>query len=172
VAGFERHLEIDVINKLKTPAFLISGCLIALAAFATNSSAAQLVEMRLVLDKFSDGAEQLSLDKEKLFVQKSALLDQTDLRSVAVSTNTPIAHPQVGLVFQFTEQGWKRFSESAHQNNGKRLAVIIDGQIYAAPVIRPDGFFKFHDHTLEFHGTFTEQVASELAVKIDKALQK
>ena len=157
---------------MKTPATLISSCLVALAVFASNSYAAQLVELRLILDKSSDNAEQMTLDNETLFVQKTALLDQSDLSSVAVSTNTPISHPQVGMVFQFSKNGWKHFSEVAHQNNGKRLAVIIDGQIYAAPVIQPDGFLKFHDHTLEFHGPFTARKASELAVKIDKTLQK
>jgi preprotein translocase subunit SecD len=157
---------------MKTTVLLISGCLIALAAFTSNSHAAQLVEMRLVFDKPSADAEQMTLDKEALFVQKTALLDQTDLSSVAVSTNTPISHPKVGLFFQFTKSGWKHFSEVTHQNNGKRLAIIIDGQIYAAPVIRPEGIFQFHGQYFEFHGPFTEQIASELAVKIDRTLQK
>jgi len=157
---------------MKKIALLISGCLITLAAFTPNSHAAQLVEMRLVLDMPSDGAEQMTLDKETLFVQKTALLDQADLRSVAVSTNTPIAHPQVGLVFLFTEHGWKHFTDITHQNKGKRLAIIIDGQIYAAPVIRTEGIFQFHGQHFEFHGPFTEQKASELAVRIDEALQR
>jgi preprotein translocase subunit SecD len=151
---------------------LLSGCLIAAASFTSNSHAAQLVEMRLVVDKPSVDAEQMTFDKEKLFIQKSALLDQTDLRSVAVSTNTPMLHPEVGLVFLFTDQGWKHFSEVAHKYKGQRLAVFIDGEIYAAPVIRPTSFFRFHDHALEFHGAFTEQMAGALAVKIDTALPR
>lgn len=149
----------------------ISGCLIALAAFPSNSFASQLVEMRLVLDKPSGDAEQMMLDKEALIVGKTVLLDQSDLKVVAVSTNRPISHPQVGLVFEFTKKGWERFSEITHQSKRKRLAIIIDGQIYAAPIIRPGGIFKSHFRYLEFHGPFTLEKASELAVKIDRTLQ-
>jgi preprotein translocase subunit SecD len=152
---------------MKKIALLISGCLIALAAFATNSHAAQLVEMRLVLDKSSDGAEQMTLDKETLFVQKTALLDQTDLRSVAVSTNMPVAAPQVGLVFLFTDKGAQRLAEVSRQNEGKRLAVVVDGQIVSAPVIQ-----QISDGVFEFHGPFTEQRACDIAVKVDKVLQR
>jgi preprotein translocase subunit SecD len=153
---------------MKAIAPLTLGCLIVLAAFAANSSASQPVEVRLILDKPSADAEQMTLDQEALFVQKTVLLDQTDLRSVAVSTNMPMAHPQVGLVFLFTAKGAERLAEVTSQSRAKRLAVIIDGQIYAAPFIR----HKITDGVFEFHGPFTEQKACDLSVKIDKVLQK
>jgi preprotein translocase subunit SecD len=123
--------------------------------------------MRLALDKPSDGAEPMTLGKETLYVQKKALLDQTDLRSVAVSTNMPVAAPQVGLVFLFTDKGAQHLSEVSRQNEGKRLAVVIDGQIVSAPTIQ-----QISDGVLEFHGPFTEQRACDIAVKVDKMLQR
>lgn len=156
---------------MKNLTLLLSLCLTALAAFPSSLSATQLVEMRLILDKPSDDAEQMPLGKSKLFVQKTVLLDQSDLRSVAVSTNTPMSHPQTGLVFQFTKSGWKHFSEVARQYRGKHLAIVIDGRVYATPVIQPKSIFDFHADNFEFHGPFTEQEAAQVAVKIDKALR-
>lgn len=141
-----------------------------LAGFVPSLAASQLVEMRLVVDKPSDDAELMTLDKEALLVQKTVLLNEADLKTVAVSTDTPISHPQPGLVFQFTKDGWKHFSKVAREHNGQRLAMVVDGQIYAAPVIRPQHFFAFHGQLLEFHGPFTEQKAIYLAAKIDRVL--
>ncbi|WP_347241830.1 protein translocase subunit SecD [Thermus sp.] len=42
--------------------------------------------------------------------------------------------PQVALTF--TPEGAKKFEEVTRQNVGKRLAIILDGKVYTAPVIR------------------------------------
>ncbi len=42
--------------------------------------------------------------------------------------------PQVALTF--TPEGAKRFEEVTRANVGKRLAIVLDGKVYTAPVIR------------------------------------
>ncbi|GGM94721.1 protein translocase subunit SecDF [Thermus composti] len=42
--------------------------------------------------------------------------------------------PQVSLTF--TPEGAKKFEEVTRQNIGKRLAIVLDGNVYTAPVIR------------------------------------
>ena len=42
--------------------------------------------------------------------------------------------PQVSLTF--TPEGAKKFEEVTRQNIGKRLAIVLDGRVYTAPVIR------------------------------------
>ncbi|MER3537177.1 MAG: protein translocase subunit SecDF [Thermus sp.] len=42
--------------------------------------------------------------------------------------------PQVSLTF--TPEGARKFEEVTRQNVGKRLAIVLDGKVYTAPVIR------------------------------------
>jgi preprotein translocase subunit SecD len=153
---------------------LISGCLIAVAAVAADSSTSQVFQMRLVADQPSSETEQMTLvqiwhgkeQKEVLFVQKTALLDQTDLKSATVSTNAQMSTPQIDI--SFTDKGTKRFAEVTRQNIGKRLAIIIGGQIYSAPHIQAE----ITSGDGQITGSFSEQEAQDLAAKISKALQK
>jgi preprotein translocase subunit SecD len=160
---------------------VISGCLIAVAAVAADLSTSQVFQMRLVLDKPSSDSEQMTLvqkwhdiynknqeveKKEVLFVQKTALLDQTDLKSAEVSTNSPTFAPRIRIIF--TDEGAKRLSEVTRQNIGKRLAIIIEGQIYSAPKIQT----AITSGTAEIAGSFNAQEARDFVASINKTLQK
>jgi preprotein translocase subunit SecD len=166
---------------MKIFVYLISCCLIALAAVAADSSVSEVFQIRLVLDKPSSEAEQMTLvqkwhdfynkdkevvKKEVLFVQKTALLDQTDLKSAEVSTNSPSFAPRIRIVF--TDNGAKRLSEVTRQNIGKRLAIVIEGQIYSAPKIQ----MEITSGTAEIAGSFSAQEASDFVANINKTLQK
>lgn len=153
---------------------IISGCLVGFAAVAAESSASQIFQMRLVADKPSSQTERMTVvgnrqgteGKEVLYVQKAVLLDQTDLRSAAVNTNTPGGAPVIEITF--TDSGAKRFSKVTRQNIGRRLAIVIDGQVYSAPVIRTE----IVGGKGQISGSFSEQEARDLAAKISKALRK
>jgi len=153
---------------------LLSGCLIALAAAAGDSSTSQLFQMRLVADKPSGETEQMTLiqkwqnqeRKEVLAVEKTALLDQTDLKAATVSTNTPTGAPVIEIAF--TDKGAKHFAKVTRQNIGKRLAIVIDGQVYWAPRIQ----MEITSGSGQISGSFSEQEARDLAAKISKSLQK
>jgi preprotein translocase subunit SecD len=153
---------------------LVSGCLITLALAAADSSTSQVFQMRLVVDKPSSETEQMTLvqkwqgkeEKEFLFVQKTVLLDQADLKSAIVSTNASADAPHIDIAF--TDKGAKRFAEVTRQNIGKQLAIVIDGQVYSAPRIA----MEITVGRAEISGSFSEQEARDLAAKISKALQK
>ena len=153
---------------------IVSVCLVTLAAAAADSSASQVFQMRLVEDKSSGGMEQMTLvqkwngkeQKEELFVQKTALLDQTDLKSATFSTNTPTGAAVIQIAF--TDKGAKHFAEITRQSIGRRLAIVIDGQVYSAPTIRSE----IAGGSAQISGSFNEQEARDLAAKISKTLQK
>ena len=153
---------------------IVSGCLVALAAVAADSSASQVFQMRLVADKPSGETEQMTLVQkgrnqertEVLSVQKTALLDQTDLKAATVSTNTPTGAPVIEIAF--TDKGANHFAKVTRQNIGKRLAIVIDGQVYSAPTIRAE----ITGGRGQISGSFSEQEARKLAAKISKSLQK
>jgi preprotein translocase subunit SecD len=168
------HPHITKIHTMKKIVHIISGCLIALAAVAADSSTSQVFQMRLVLDKPSSDADQMTLvqkwngkeKKEVLFVQKAVLLDQTDLKSATGSTNAQIVASQIDI--SFTDKGAKHFAEVTRQNIGKRLAIVIDGQIYSAPNIQAE----ITGGAAKITGSFSQQEARDLAAKISKTLPK
>jgi SecD/SecF fusion protein len=153
---------------------VVSGCLVTLAAVAADSSASRVFQMRLVADKPSSETEQMTLVEKRharehtevLSIQKTALLDQTDLKSATVSTNTPTGAPVIEIAF--TDKGAKRFAKVTRQNIGKRLAIIIDGQVYWAPTLQTE----ITAGRGQISGSFSEQEARDLAAKISKTLQK
>ena len=153
---------------------LISCCLITLAAVAADSSTSQVFQMRLVLDKPSSETEQMRLvqkgygtdQKEVLFVQKTALLDQRALKSATVMTRGPYNVPFIEFVF--TDDGKKRMAEVTRQSIGKRLAIVIDGQLYSAPKIMTE----ISSGKAEIAGSFTEQEARELVAKITASINQ
>jgi len=152
----------------------VSGCLVALAAVAADSSASQVFQIRLVADKPSGETEQMTLVQrrqnqertEVLSVQKTALLDQTDLKAATVSTNTPTGAPVIEIAF--SDKGAKHFAKVTRQNIGKRLAIVIDGRVYSAPRIQ----MEITSGSAQISGSFSEQEARDLAAKISKSLQK
>lgn len=161
---------------------LILGCLLVVTAVAADSTNSQVFQIRLVLDQSSTEAEQMTLvqkwhdvynpdkevvKKEVLFVQKTVLLDQTDLKSAEVSTNSPTFAPRIRIVFTKNE-GAKRLSDVTRQHIGQRLAIIIEGQIYSAPKIAT----AITTGTAEIAGSFNVQEARDLVAKINETLQK
>jgi preprotein translocase subunit SecD len=160
---------------------LILGCLLVVTAVAADSTNSQVFQIRLVLDQSSTEAEQMTLvqkwhdiynpdkevvKKEVLFVQKTVLLDQTDLKSAEVSTNSPTFAPRIRIVF--TNEGAKRLSDVTRQHIGQRLAIIIEGQIYSAPNIAT----AITAGTAEIADSFNVKEARDLVTKINETLQK
>jgi preprotein translocase subunit SecD len=103
---------------------------------------------------------------ERLNVQKKVLLDQTALKSAKVTVDKRSGNPLIEITF--TAEGRKRFAEVTRENVGRRLAIVIEGELYSAPTIRtgiPGG-------RAEVSGSFSEAEARELAAKITEALSK
>ena len=151
---------------------LVALSLIALGAEAADPSPSAVLQIRLVLDGPSAESEQMSfaetkgtVRKEALNVQRAVLFDQTALKSAEVRTNFK-GYPVIAITF--TDDGRKRFAEVTRQNIGKRLAIIIDGQLYSALTIMAE----ISGGTAEVSGSFTEQEAKRLAGKITEKVKK
>jgi len=129
--------------------------------------------MRLVAESPSADSEQLicqstnketgRISAEKLNVQKKILLDQTALKSAAASKGWQ-DYWQVD--FSLTPDGTRQFAEITGQNLGKRLAIVIDGQLITAPIIQS----SITGGKGQITGTFTKQEAKDLAAKINRAI--
>ena len=102
-----------------------------------------------------------------LSVQKSAVLGIADVESASVAPGTA---PGAALEIRIwlNPQGRERFTEVSAQSAHQRFAVVIDGKVYAAPVIqaRVTGAYL----PVEVH--LTDQQARELAAKINAAVKE
>jgi len=99
---------------------------------------------------------------EKLYVQKTPLLDYTAIKAAAVTRNASGA-PEIDV--EFNEIGSELFAAVTAANVNKRLAIVLDGHLYSAPVIRS----PIIGGKTRITGNFSEDEATELASKINQA---
>ena len=94
---------------------------------------------------------------EHLLLQKQAILTGDHLVNSSVGFDTygePVVH------LQYDDKGAKIFDRFTFQNIGKRLAIVLDGVIHSAPVIRD----RIPNGQAQISGNFSSQEASDLAL--------
>jgi preprotein translocase subunit SecD len=96
--------------------------------------------------------------KTAYVVGKKALLTGRDLATARVSIDQNTSEPYVSL--EFNTAGGKAFSDLTDGNVGKRLAIVLDGNVHSAPVIRE----KIPSGRAQITGGFTTQEATDLAI--------
>ena len=133
-----------------------------------------MFEIRQVLDGPSEDSEQVVLlhqakdgqqIKELLNVAKTPALDQSAVKAARVVADQISGKPQVEVTF--TEAGRTRFTEVTGANVDKRLAILVEGKVIMAPIVRT----QIRDGRALLVGDFTEQQAQELANTINKAVR-
>jgi preprotein translocase subunit SecD len=91
-------------------------------------------------------------------VKKEALLTGDYLVDAEVRISSQFNQPYVWI--KFDSAGSKLFEEITAQNIGKRFAIVLDGNVYSAPVIRE----RIAGGEAQISGNFTMQEARDLAI--------
>ncbi|MBI2155227.1 MAG: protein translocase subunit SecD [Candidatus Rokubacteria bacterium] len=91
-------------------------------------------------------------------VKKKTLLTGADLTTARVSIDQTTSEPYVSV--EFNKPGARVFGELTEQNVGKRLAIILDGNVHSAPVIRE----RIPSGQAQITGGFTADQATDLAI--------
>ncbi len=91
-------------------------------------------------------------------VKKKTLLTGADVATAQVSIDQTTSEPYVSA--RFNKTGEKAFAEVTEQNVGKRLAIILDGNVYSAPVIRE----RIPSGQAQITGGFAVEEARDLAI--------
>lgn len=91
-------------------------------------------------------------------VKRESLLTGDLLSDARVSIDQRFNEPYVSLTFN--PLGAKVFDRITSQNVGKRLAIILDGNLYSAPVIRE----RISGGRAQITGSFTMDEARDLAI--------
>ena len=150
-------------------ASMVAGLFLSVPIIAAPSLS-PMFQIRAVLDTPSGDSEPMSIvsaerKTEALNVQKTVLLDQTALKSAGVRTNDS-GHSLIEITFN--DRGRKQFAGITRERVGQRLAIIIDGRLYCAPVIRDE----ISGGKAEISGSFSKDEANTLAAKIIEAIGK
>jgi preprotein translocase subunit SecD len=158
---------------MKTLIALIVCCLVATAAVAADIEATPIFQMRLVAETPSATSEpmvQISksndhIVQETVNVEKAVLIDQKELKSASVGTNS-FGSPIIDITF--TKKGADQFAKVTQENLHKRLAIIIDGHLTSAPMIQ----MPIKGGKAQISGTFSKEEANDLANRINAFAKK
>ena len=102
-------------------------------------------------------------ETERLLVKKKA-----DLGGERVSgSNAYFGNEGWGVQLRFDSEGAKAFGEITEKSKGYRFAIVLDGAIQSAPVIRD----AIYGGSAQITGRFTEQEARGLASVLENPLQ-
>lgn len=70
----------------------------------------------------------------KVFVHPESRIDQGDIESVVHS----VSGPNDAILINFTARGAQKMRHFSHEHDGKMIAILVNGQVVSAPVVRGD----------------------------------
>lgn len=105
------------------------------------------------VDKESGAVSQIPL-----LIKKDAVLTGDLLTDARVSIDSQFNEPYVALTFN--SEGARMFEIATEQNKSKRMAIVLDGNVYSAPVIKE----KISGGRAQISGSFTHESATDLAI--------
>jgi preprotein translocase subunit SecD len=96
--------------------------------------------------------------KVPFLVQKKAYVTGRDVSGARVSIDQNTSEPYVSV--DFNANGARAFSDLTDANVGRRLAIVLDGNIHSAPQIRE----RIPSGRAQITGGFTTEEATDLAI--------
>ncbi|GMR04449.1 MAG: protein translocase subunit SecD [Thermodesulfobacteriota bacterium] len=111
-----------------------------------------------ILYQKKKGKESGVIDKTPFLVKKDVLLTGDALSDARVAFDTQTNEPYVSL--NFDSAGGRAFERITSENVGKRLAIVLDGNVHSAPVIRE----AISGGRAQISGGFTREEARDLAI--------
>lgn len=125
------------------------------AATATPSSIPE--DDEILVEKKTDPATG-AVSETPLVVKRKAMITGDLLTDAQVRIDSQYNQPYVAIEFNST--GARLFDQVTAANVGKRFAIVLDNNIYSAPVIRE----RISGGSAQISGSFTEKEASDLGI--------
>src|SRR5205814_977999 len=101
---------------------------------------------------------------EEVLAKKHAEMDGSSLKSAMVVRGN-LGEPQID--FTLNDEGAARFGQITRENVGRRMAIVLDGQLYSAPVIQS----PIETGRGQITGQFDQKEAFELANVLENPLR-
>jgi len=99
-----------------------------------------------------------SVNEVPYVIQRKPLITGDLLTDAQVRIDSQFNQPYVAI--EFNSLGAKLFDQATAANVGKRFAIVLDNNIYSAPVIRE----RISGGSAQISGSFTEKTAADLAI--------
>ena len=74
----------------------------------------------------------------------------------------------IAVLLTLSDEGSKRFDDFASTHQGERLAILVNGEVVSAPVVREKRF----GGTIQILGAFSQQEAEDLATALNAKPKK
>ena len=110
------------------------------------------IEFRLVKNAPAPGFTETKTtgpNQEVYYIADKAEMTEADIKGVKVDFSMQ-GLPQFGILF--TDEGAKKLAEVTQSHLNERMAIIVDGKLFASPVIKE----KISGPQLQMSGMFTE----------------
>jgi preprotein translocase subunit SecD len=98
--------------------------------------------------------------KQPYLVEKRVVVSGRDLSDAQPAFDARTSEPIV--TFRFNASGARRFAQATMENVGRPFAIVLDGEVLSAPVIRE----PILGGAGQISGSFTVQSANELAITL------
>ena len=133
------------------------------AGFAAEPPAKISVEFRLAQSEAAEGFTEMKLGNQKVWVSKTASLTRADIESAkAIEAKDDNGRTSYSVEVRLTKQGGEKMAALTDKNRNKMLAILIDGKLISAPVIKA----KIADLG-SITGRFTKEEVESLARRIN-----
>jgi len=147
---------------------------IPLNTASRSSAAASVLQMRWASESPSAPTEAMVLEgsgdnggnPQTLHIDKTILMTHEDVQMVGVIGGEGGQKGDCGISITFTSSGGERLAKITSEGKGRRLAIIVDGHLYAAPLIQE----PITGGKVEVSGNFSEEEAKSLVEKIRACL--
>lgn len=147
---------------------------IPLNTASRSSAAAPVLQMRWVAESTSAQTEAMILEgsgdkggnPQTLHIDKTILLTHEHVQRVDIVGGEGGQKGDSGISITFTSSGSERLAKITSEGKGRRLAIIIDGRLYAASMLQE----PITGRRVEVIGTFSKGEARSLVEKIRASL--
>jgi preprotein translocase subunit SecD len=153
-----RYLWEVMMTSLTRAVLLLFACFAGIAQGSADKPAEKLrvkVEFRRAETKPADGLTEapVSGTQDKVYIYKIADATNDDIADARSAEDE--AKPAVEIIF--TKEGAKKMAKLSEQHKDKPLAILVDGKVLSAPVVRS----SFSERAL-ITGNFTKEEADKL----------
>jgi len=135
---------------------------------STNQQAnvASPFQIQLVVDQADENSQVItnSSGSETFNLNKTPLMDYSAIRSVTATPDGTSGNAIISV--ELSPDGKDLLSAISKEHLNQRLAIVVNGKLCAAPLIRSE----MNSDKVEITGNFTMEEAQELAEKINQAI--
>ena len=137
---------------------LLTGILLLTSCTGSEKPANVKLEFRIAYQTPGPGLTEKIFPQtgEKFYLKDSVLLSNSDIVEAIARTE----HTPVDILLKLSDSGAVKFTEITAGNIGRRMAILLDGNLITAPVIRD----TISQGVAVINGDFTRDEAERIAL--------